>query len=187
MAGAGRDRRSTHLRTWLLASVAIAAMTGALLAGGVLHRQGGATRRAPVADGHRNPAAASSAAVGATPSSAAVGATVGSAPVGATVGSAPAGATVGSAPAGVAAAIAAAYHYPRACLNVTIAAGDPSYARARLDRASPCWRYGVYVTAIFHRVGGAWQQVLDANSYPCPVSWLPPVVQTQLSVCPGRR
>lgn len=83
-----------------------------------------------------------------------------------------------------AATVAAAYRYPSHCLSVTIATGDPAYARAWLDRASPCWRYGAYVTAVFHRVGGFWRQVLDASVYACPVRWLPRVVQRQLSVCP---
>jgi hypothetical protein len=84
-----------------------------------------------------------------------------------------------------AAAVAAAYRYPLACLSVTISASDPAYARAELDRASPCWRYGGYVTAIFHRTDGAWRLVLDVGSYPCPVRSLPAVVQAQLGVCPS--
>lgn len=82
------------------------------------------------------------------------------------------------------AGVAAAYRYPLSCLTVTISTRDPAYASARLNRASPCWRYGVYLTAIFHRVDGSWHEVLDANTYACPLVWLPAVVQTQLSVCP---
>ncbi len=90
-----------------------------------------------------------------------------------------------SGPAGV----AAAYRYPLGCLSVSIAVSDPAYARARLDRASPCWRYGAYVTAVFHRVDGAWRVVLNAARYSCPLVSLPVVVQAQLALCPedGRR
>lgn len=81
------------------------------------------------------------------------------------------------------AGVAAAYRYPLGCLSVTIAASDPAYASARLDRASPCWRYGVYVTAIFHRVKGVWRLALQASSSSCPVTSLPAAVQAQLAVC----
>lgn len=82
------------------------------------------------------------------------------------------------------AGVAVAYQYPFRCLSVTISAIDPSYARAELDRASPCWRYGAYSIAVFHRVHGAWRTVLDASSYSCPVASLPAAVQAQLGVCP---
>jgi hypothetical protein len=88
-------------------------------------------------------------------------------------------------PAGPQAAVAAAYRYPVNCLTVTIATSDPTYARAELDRASPCWRYGAYVTVIFHRVAGRWREVLDSARYSCPVASLPAVVQAQLGVCPS--
>jgi hypothetical protein len=88
----------------------------------------------------------------------------------------------GAAAAGPA-GVAAAFRYPRRCLSVTFSASDPSYARARLDRASPCWRYGAYGTAIFHRADGTWRRVLDASSYACPVATLPALVQTELDVC----
>ena len=78
---------------------------------------------------------------------------------------------------------AAAYRYPVSCLSVEFASTNRSYARARLDRASPCWRYGVWVTAVFHRVDGVWHRVLDAASYSCPVRSLPRGVERQLGVC----
>ena len=81
------------------------------------------------------------------------------------------------------AGVAAAYQYPLGCLSVTVDAADRAYARAWLDRASPCWRYGAYVTAIFHRVDGTWQIILNTTTYSCPVASLPAVVQAQLSVC----
>jgi hypothetical protein len=89
-------------------------------------------------------------------------------------------------PGGPRAAVAAAYRYPANCLTVTISTTDPTYARAELDRVSPCWRYGVYVTAIFHRVGGSWRPLLNSSRYSCPVASLPAVVQQQLAVCPER-
>ncbi len=82
------------------------------------------------------------------------------------------------------AGVAVAYQYPFRCLSVTISAIDPSYARAELDRASPCWRYGAYSIAVFHRVHGRWRTVLDTTSYSCPVASLPAAVQAQLGVCP---
>ncbi len=87
---------------------------------------------------------------------------------------------------GPGAAVAAAYRYPANCLTVTVSTSDPMYARAELNRASPCWRYGAYVTAVFHRVGDAWRPVLDSGRYSCPVVSLPTVVQEQLAVCPRR-
>jgi hypothetical protein len=95
-----------------------------------------------------------------------------------------AGASVPQARALGAAGVAAAYRYPVSCLVVTLAASDRAYARARLNRASPCWRYGVYDTTIFHRVDGAWRLVLNVHTYSCPVPSVPAVVQAQLAVCP---
>lgn len=82
------------------------------------------------------------------------------------------------------AGVAAAYKYPLACLTVTLAVSDPAYASARLDRVSPCWRYGAYGTAIFRRIGGSWRLMLDAPSYQCPVASLPAAVQAELAICP---
>lgn len=81
------------------------------------------------------------------------------------------------------AGVAAAYRYPANCLSVSFAPAARSYARARLDRASPCWRYGVWVTAVFHREDGIWHQVLDAASYSCPVRSIPRLVERQLGIC----
>ncbi len=62
-----------------------------------------------------------------------------------------------------AAEIAAAYGYPLRCLRITIAAADPAYARAHLNRTSAggCARYRGYLNASFHRVGGTWRLILD--------------------------
>ncbi len=82
------------------------------------------------------------------------------------------------------AGVAAAYGYPPRCLSVTIAPGDPSYARADYNRVSACGRYDGTVTAIFHRVGGEWRPVLDATGYSCPIPSLPRAVTSELDVCP---
>jgi hypothetical protein len=79
--------------------------------------------------------------------------------------------------------VAAAYRYPRDCLSVTIPATDPVYAAVRLNRVSPCWRYGVYVTAIFHRVAGVWRMVLDVTGTGCPMTGIPSAVRAQLGLC----
>ncbi|HTU88109.1 MAG TPA: hypothetical protein VMF57_21190 [Solirubrobacteraceae bacterium] len=79
--------------------------------------------------------------------------------------------------------VAAAYRYPLACLSVTIAAADPAYAAARLDRASPCWRFGAYETAIFHRVDGMWRMTLQTSAEGCSIGSVPAVVRAQLGLC----
>jgi hypothetical protein len=79
--------------------------------------------------------------------------------------------------------VAAAYRYPLACLSVTIVTGDPAYAAARLNRVSPCWRYGVYTTTIFHRVAGVWRMVLQTSAPSCEVTSLPAPVRAQLGLC----
>jgi hypothetical protein len=80
------------------------------------------------------------------------------------------------------AGVAAAYRYPLACLSVTIAAADPAYAAARLDRASPCWRFGAYGAVIFHRVAGAWAVLPATSGANCATSSIPAVVRAQLGV-----
>lgn len=80
--------------------------------------------------------------------------------------------------------VAAAYGYPTRCLSVTIASTDHAFARADFNHASPCGRYAGYPTAIFHVVQGSWRPVLEAVSYPCPATGIPPAVQRELSVCP---
>lgn len=81
------------------------------------------------------------------------------------------------------AGVAAAFRYPLGCLAVTIERTTPAYPTATLDRKSPCWRYGVYVTAVFHRLHGEWRLVLEARSSRCPPRSLPAAVRAQLAVC----
>jgi hypothetical protein len=74
------------------------------------------------------------------------------------------------------AAIAAAfgYPYPLRCLTITIAAGNPDYARANVDRTNGCGRYRGYVNASFHRVDGTWRLVLDEGQLFVPNALLIP-------------
>jgi hypothetical protein len=89
----------------------------------------------------------------------------------------PAAATEGST-AGVA-QVAAAYRYPLGCLGITLSADRSSM----LGRHSPCWRYGVYVTAVLRQVNGVWRLMLEATSPRCPAIQLPDVVRSALIGC----
>jgi hypothetical protein len=75
--------------------------------------------------------------------------------------------------------IAAAYRYPLGCLGITLSA-DRS---AMLGRRSPCWRYGVYITAVLRQVNGVWRLMLQATSPRCPAVPLPTVVRSALISC----
>jgi hypothetical protein len=83
--------------------------------------------------------------------------------------------------------IEAANRSPLRCVRVVIAAGDPSYGRAELDRAANCWRGAAWVTTILHRVDGTWRPVLVEDGDACgAAASLPRVVRTELRVClPG--
>jgi hypothetical protein len=78
-----------------------------------------------------------------------------------------------------AAQIAAAYRYPLGCLGITLS----SDRRSLLGRHSPCWRYGVYVTAVLRRVDGVWRLALEATSPRCPAVPLPDIVRSALVTC----
>jgi len=56
-------------------------------------------------------------------------------------------------------------------------------AGALRSRTGPCWRYGVFVTAVLRRVDGVWSLALEATSRSCPQIALPPDVRAQLAVC----
>lgn len=75
--------------------------------------------------------------------------------------------------------IAAAYRYPLGCLGITLSA-DRSMM---LGRHSPCWRYGVYVTAVLRQVNGVWRLMLKATSPSCPAVVLPEIVRSALVTC----
>jgi hypothetical protein len=79
--------------------------------------------------------------------------------------------------------IAAVYRYPLGCLGARIVSRHPVPSLPPIDHADPCWRYGVYVTAILRRSGGAWRMALEAISASCPVVSLPLPVRAQLAVC----
>lgn len=79
--------------------------------------------------------------------------------------------------------VADVYRYPLGCLGATIVARNPAPSLSPIDHAGPCWRYGVYVTAILHRSGGAWRLALEAISASCPAVPLPLLVRAQLAVC----
>ena len=74
--------------------------------------------------------------------------------------------------------IAAAYRYPLGCLGQAL-----SRTRAQLDHTSPCWRYGIYMTVIFRRVGRTWRMALEAVSPSCPALFVPSLVRAQVVVC----
>jgi hypothetical protein len=92
-----------------------------------------------------------------------------------------------AAPLGIA-GVEAAYRYPLGCLSVTLTSGGAAYAQARRNRRGPCWRYGVYVTAVLRQIDGVWRLVLEAASPLCPALSLPEAVEAQVAVCePTRR
>jgi hypothetical protein len=80
------------------------------------------------------------------------------------------------------AALAAVYRYPLGCLSTTLSIAE-SAKLARIRHAGPCWRYGVFVTAILHRVAGEWRLVLEATSPSCPAVSLPPAIEAQVASC----
>lgn len=86
--------------------------------------------------------------------------------------------------------VAIAYRYPLGCLGASIPAGDLRAGGRRAVRSAPCWRYGVYVTAILVRSHKAWRLALEAISPACPHVSLPAAVLAQVVVCtrghPGR-
>lgn len=79
--------------------------------------------------------------------------------------------------------VAAAYAAPLGCLGRTIGGGGSALADIRPDRTSPCWHYGVYVTAIFGQVHGVWRLMLQATSPNCPAVRLPAIVRSASVIC----
>jgi hypothetical protein len=74
-----------------------------------------------------------------------------------------------------------AYRFPLGCMGATITA--QTLTAALRARTGPCWRFGVFVTAILHRVDGVWRLALEATSRSCPRVTLPALVRAQLVVC----
>lgn len=79
------------------------------------------------------------------------------------------------------AARAQAYRFPLGCLRITRT--RQALAGAIRRRTDPCWSYGVSVTAILRRVGGAWRLALEARSRSCPRIALPGAVRARLAAC----
>jgi hypothetical protein len=79
------------------------------------------------------------------------------------------------------AAEAEAYRFPLGCLSITLSRGAPPVAPG--VRSGPCWRYGVYMTAILHRIDGAWRLALEVRSPSCPRVSLPASVRNDVVVC----
>jgi hypothetical protein len=75
------------------------------------------------------------------------------------------------------------YGYPFRCLSITIDAHHPTFARAVFHHGGPCAPYNGYLTAVFHRTGGAWRVVQDAGAYWCPAGSIPRAVQAELGIC----
>jgi hypothetical protein len=74
-----------------------------------------------------------------------------------------------------------AYRFPLGCMSMTMT--PEAMAHVLHTRTGPCWRYGVFITAILRRVGGVWRLALEATSRTCPRLSLPAAVRAQLAVC----
>jgi hypothetical protein len=74
-----------------------------------------------------------------------------------------------------------AYRFPLGCMSITLT--RQALAGALRSRTGPCWRYGVFVTAILRRDDGVWQLALEATSLSCPQLALPADVRAQVEVC----
>ena len=79
------------------------------------------------------------------------------------------------------AAVTGAYRFPLGCMAMTVT--PEAMAHVLHSRTGPCWRYGVFVTAVLRQVGGVWQLGLEATSRSCPRIALPASIRAQLAVC----
>jgi hypothetical protein len=79
--------------------------------------------------------------------------------------------------------VAEAYRYPLGCLGASLSGGKHASEARRPDPASPCWRYGIYVTAILRQAHEGWGLALEAVSPSCPEISLPAFVRAQLAMC----
>jgi hypothetical protein len=78
-------------------------------------------------------------------------------------------------------AAAQAYRFPLGCMRITRT--PQALAGSLRRRTDPCWRYGVSVTAILHRIHGAWRLALEATDGTCPRLALPALVPARLVGC----
>jgi hypothetical protein len=79
--------------------------------------------------------------------------------------------------------VAAAYAYPLGCPGLRLSGGTPAGVIARLTRTNPCWRHGVYVTAILRKARGRWHVMLKATSPKCLEVPLTDVVRSDRVIC----
>ncbi|HTP19692.1 MAG TPA: hypothetical protein VMJ65_08815 [Solirubrobacteraceae bacterium] len=75
--------------------------------------------------------------------------------------------------------IETAYRYPLGCLGLTLSPDQGSAVGGQ----SPCWHYGVYVTAVLGRDNGVWRLMLEATSPKCPAVALPSIIRSALIAC----
>jgi hypothetical protein len=73
------------------------------------------------------------------------------------------------------------YRFPLGCMGTTLT--RQALAGALRSRTGPCWRYGVFLTAILRRGDGVWRLGLEATSRSCPRIALPADIRAQLAVC----
>lgn len=79
------------------------------------------------------------------------------------------------------ASLTEAYRFPLGCMGMTLT--RQGLVDALANRTGPCWRYGVFVTAVLRRIGGTWQLALEATSRSCPRIVLPSNIRAELAVC----
>jgi hypothetical protein len=73
------------------------------------------------------------------------------------------------------------YRFPLGCMGMTMT--RQALQVVLRNRTGPCWRYGVFVTAVLRRVDGVWRLTLEATSRSCPRLALPAAVRAQIVVC----
>ena len=74
-----------------------------------------------------------------------------------------------------------AYRFPLGCMSMTVT--PEAMAHALRSRTGPCWRYGVFITAILRQTGGVWRLGLEATSRSCPRIALPASIRAELAAC----
>jgi hypothetical protein len=79
------------------------------------------------------------------------------------------------------ASVTEAYRFPLGCMSMTIT--PEAMAHVLRSRTGPCWRYGVFITAVLRQTGGVWRLGLEATSRSCPRIALPASIRAELAVC----